>query len=38
MSSNMTEQFSETPYNGMSTGSPSDKYAWYYPMLSRNLM
>jgi arylsulfatase A-like enzyme len=25
------QQFSETPYSGMSTGSPSDKYAWYYP-------
>jgi arylsulfatase A-like enzyme len=24
-------QFPETPYTGMSTGSPSDKYAWYYP-------
>jgi arylsulfatase A-like enzyme len=24
-------QFSETPYAGMSGGEPSDKYAWYYP-------
>ncbi len=24
-------QFPETPYTGMATGSPSDKYAWYYP-------
>lgn len=24
-------QFSEPAYGGMSTGSPSDKYAWYYP-------
>ncbi len=24
-------QFPEKPYTGMSTGSPSDKYAWYYP-------
>ena len=24
-------QFAETFYSGMSTGSPSDKYAWYYP-------
>lgn len=23
--------FSETPYTGMSTGTPADKYAWYYP-------
>ncbi len=23
--------FPETPYTGMSTGEPSDKYAWYYP-------
>lgn len=23
--------FDETPYTGMSTGSPADKYAWYYP-------
>ena len=23
--------FSETPYTGMSTGGPADKYAWYYP-------
>jgi arylsulfatase A-like enzyme len=23
--------FPEKPYTGMSTGSPSDKYAWYYP-------
>ncbi len=21
----------DTPYTGMSTGSPADKYAWYYP-------
>ncbi len=26
-----SEQFPETPYAGMSTGNPSDKYAWYYP-------
>ena len=25
------EAFDETPYTGMSTGEPSDKYAWYYP-------
>ncbi len=24
-------QFKETPYTGMSTGTPDDKYAWYYP-------
>lgn len=24
-------EFPETPYTGMSTGTPSDKYAWYYP-------
>ena len=24
-------QFPETPYTGMSTGAPCDKYAWYYP-------
>ena len=24
-------KFKETPYTGMSTGTPSDKYAWYYP-------
>ncbi len=24
-------QFNETPYTGMSTGEPADKYAWYYP-------
>lgn len=24
-------QFPETPYGGMSSGQPSDKYAWYYP-------
>lgn len=23
--------FPETPYSGMSTGTPADKYAWYYP-------
>lgn len=23
--------FPEIPYTGMSTGAPSDKYAWYYP-------
>ena len=23
--------FPRTPYTGMSTGTPSDKYAWYYP-------
>lgn len=23
--------FEETPYTGMATGEPSDKYAWYYP-------
>lgn len=25
------DQFDETPYTGMSTGEPADKYAWYYP-------
>ena len=25
------QQFDETPYLGMSTGEPSDQYAWYYP-------
>lgn len=25
------DQFEETPYTGMSTGQPADKYAWYYP-------
>ena len=25
------EAFAEMPYTGMSTGSPADKYAWYYP-------
>ncbi|MGB7343809.1 MAG: sulfatase-like hydrolase/transferase [Pirellulaceae bacterium] len=25
------EMFSETPYTGMSTAQPADKYAWYYP-------
>jgi arylsulfatase A len=25
------KDFLETPYTGMSTGTPSDKYAWYYP-------
>jgi len=25
------DQFDETPYTGMSTGQPHDKYAWYYP-------
>jgi arylsulfatase A-like enzyme len=25
------DAFPETPYTGMSTGEPSDKYAWYYP-------
>lgn len=24
-------QFPETPYTGMATGEPADKYAWYYP-------
>ncbi|SMP78281.1 Arylsulfatase A [Neorhodopirellula lusitana] len=24
-------QFEETPYSGMTTGEPSDQYAWYYP-------
>jgi len=24
-------KFPETPYDGMSGGAPSDKYAWYYP-------
>ena len=24
-------QFEAEPYTGMSTGQPSDKYAWYYP-------
>lgn len=23
--------FDETPYTGMATGKPDDKYAWYYP-------
>lgn len=26
-----TKQFKETPYTGMATGEPADKYAWYYP-------
>ena len=25
------KQFPENPYTGMSTGTPCDKYAWYYP-------
>jgi arylsulfatase A-like enzyme len=25
------DQFDETPYTGMSTGEPDDKYSWYYP-------
>lgn len=25
------KQFQENPYAGMSTGTPYDKYAWYYP-------
>ena len=25
------DQFAETPYTGMSTGTPDDKYSWYYP-------
>lgn len=25
------KQFPEAPYSGMSTGTPADKYAWYYP-------
>ena len=25
------DAFAETSYTGMSTGSPADKYAWYYP-------
>ncbi len=25
------DKFPEMPYTGMSTGTPSDKYAWYYP-------
>lgn len=25
------DAFAETPYTGMSTGQPGDKYAWYYP-------
>jgi len=25
------QDFPEIPYTGMSTGAPSDKYAWYYP-------
>jgi arylsulfatase A-like enzyme len=25
------KQFAEKPYSGMSTGTPADKYAWYYP-------
>ena len=28
--------FPETPYTGMSTGSPSDQYAWYYPAPVKN--
>lgn len=25
------QDFTDSPYTGMSTGSPADKYAWYYP-------
>lgn len=25
------DQFPDTAYSGMSTGTPADKYAWYYP-------
>lgn len=25
------DQFPQTPYSGMSTGTAADKYAWYYP-------
>lgn len=25
------DRFEETPYTGMATGTPADKYAWYYP-------
>ena len=25
------KKFAETPYTGMSTGTPADKYSWYYP-------
>ncbi|WP_236622335.1 sulfatase-like hydrolase/transferase [Novipirellula maiorica] len=25
------DQFTETPYTGMTTGEPADRYAWYYP-------
>lgn len=25
------KEFAETPYTGMSTGTPDDKYSWYYP-------
>ncbi len=25
------QRFDDIPYTGMSTGEPSDKYAWYYP-------
>ena len=25
------DHFPEVPYTGMSSGTPSDKYAWYYP-------
>lgn len=25
-------KFPETPYTGMSTGTPADKFAWYYPV------
>ncbi len=30
------DHFPETPYTGMSTGTPSDKYAWYYPEALEN--
>lgn len=29
-------QFPEAPYTGMSTGTPCDKYAWYYPTAVQN--
>ncbi|TWT81534.1 Arylsulfatase [Planctomycetes bacterium CA13] len=25
------KEFTEIPYTGMATGTPADKYAWYYP-------
>jgi arylsulfatase A-like enzyme len=29
-------RFKESPYTGMATGSPADKYAWYYPSPVKN--